>query len=332
MKHQINKKTNCFKHLFLIQFSIGNNRLNAFKVKRFVFLLFLFSTTAAFCDDVCRYEYIANELKQSCAGINVKLQEIKKFGTINTVVTGIGTAAAGGALYAGIRKKDFDKKAEYLIKQMQNIKNMSDQEFINFLRGMANYKELKGQHDSLCKMKQSYQAKAKKLGNIRTGLMVGNTATAVAGTIISNKNKNSSESIKDMIQTCLDAIKDNENEIGQSMIDCEPGQYARLNKVITNCRTLSIENMEKVSTQNKTSSIVSGVNIGTGTAGVITSALANKNQYDNKTKNLNTAANVLAGTSMVASGVSTVFNAATLKSINNNLQASESCEGALSEL
>ena len=116
------------------------------------------------------------------------------------------------------------------------------------------------------------------------------------------------------------------------MIDCEPGQYARLNKVITNCRTLSIENMEKVSTQNKTSSIVSGVNIGTGTAGVITSALANKNQYDNKTKNLNTAANVLAGTSMVASGVSTVFNAATLKSINNNLQASESCEGALSEL
>ena len=90
--------------------------------------------------------------------------------------------------------------------------------------------------------------------------------------------------------------------------------------------------MEKVSKQNKVSGIVSGVNIGTGAAGTITSALANKNKYDQKTKNLNTAANVLAGTSMVASGVATVFNATTLKSINENLRASEACEMAISGL
>ncbi|MBR5355225.1 MAG: hypothetical protein IK122_03815 [Alphaproteobacteria bacterium] len=47
---------------------------------------------------------------------------------------------------------------------------------------------------------------------------------------------------------------------------------------------------------------------------------------------MNTAANVLAGTSMTASGVSTVFNATTLKSINNNLKASELCEQAISKL
>jgi hypothetical protein len=181
-------------------------------------------------------------------------------------------------------------------------------------------------------MKHDYQAKAKKLGNVRTGLMVGNTATAIAGTVISSKSKKDSDSIKDMIQQCLDTIKENDQKIGQIMIDCTRENYEKLKKAVTQCKMLSTENMDKVYKQSKISSIVSGVNIGTGTVGTITSALANKNQYDKKTKNLNTAANVFAGTSAVASGVSTVFNAATLKSINNNLTASELCEKALGEL
>ena len=318
------------KYLFMIQFI----RLKVQEVRNlpFILLSLFIITTAAFADSACEYLYIANELRQNCTGINTKLQEIKKLGTINTVVTGVGTVAGGGALYAGIKKKDFDKKAEEVVKKMEAIENMSDGEFLAFLKDMARYQELKEEYDSMCQMKHDYQAKAKKLGNIRTGLMVGNTATAVAGTIISNKNKNDSDSIKDVIQACLDTIKNNEQRIGQSMFDCDAGQYEKLNKAISSCRMLSTENMEKVSKQNKTSSIVSGVNIGTGVAGVVTSAMGNKNTYDEKTKKLNTAANVFAGASTVASGVSTVFNAVALKSINNNLRASESCEGAISDL
>ena len=90
--------------------------------------------------------------------------------------------------------------------------------------------------------------------------------------------------------------------------------------------------MEKVSKISTASAAVSGVNIGTGFVGTITSAVGNKNQYDQKTKNLNTTANVMAGASTVASGVATVLNAVTVKSINNNIQASESCEEAISRL
>ena len=289
-------------------------------------------TTGAFANDACEYAHITNELRQNCTGINTKLQQIKNYGTANTIITGVGTAAAGGALYAGIKKKDFDKKAEELVKKMENIESMSDAEFVSFLKEMARYQELKEQYDSMCELKHDYQAKAKKLGNIRTGLMVGNTATAVAGTIIATKNKKESDEIKDIIQACLDTIKNNEHKIGQSMVDCDPSQYEKLSQVISSCRTLSTENMEKISRQNKNSSVVSGVNIGTGVAGVVTSAMANKNQYDTKTKNMNTAANVFAGTSALASGVSTVFNAVTLKAINDNLRASESCEEAISNL
>lgn len=302
------------------------------KIIKILFFLLLFIANVSYAADTCEYEYVANDLRQNCTGINLELQEAKAYGTANTVVTGVGTVAAGGALYAGIKKNDFDKKAEELIKKMETIENMSDADFVDFLKEMASYEEAKEEYDSMCQMKQDYEAKSKKLGNIRTGLMAGNTATAVAGTIISVKNRRDSDSIKDMIQQCLDTIKKHEQRIGQSMVDCNRNQYEKLKKVATECKMLSIENMEKVSKKNKVSGVVSGVNIGTGAAGTITSALANKNQYDQKTKNLNMAANVLAGTSMVASGVSTVFNATTLKSINNNLRASESCEKAISDL
>lgn len=307
--------------------------IKGMKFISFLFFTALFLTNASYGSDACEYEYVVNDLRQNCTGINAELQEIKTYGTVNTVVTGVGTVAAGGALYAGIKKKDLDKKAEELAKKMEDIENMSDSEFVSFLKEMARYQELKEQYDD-------YEAQAKKLGNVRTGLMVGNTATAVAGTIISAKNKKDSDSIKDMIQRCLDTIQKHEQRIGQAMIDCSRNQYEKLRKAALECKMLSTENMEKVSNKNKVSGIVSGVNIGTGAAGTIVSAIANSDKVRNnnseqgqqKEKNLNTAANVLAGTSMVASGVSTVFNATTLKSINENLRASKACEAAISGL
>lgn len=301
------------------------------KIFVFISVLCLFPI-ASYCNEKCEYADVVSALRTNCSDINIELQQIKKSEIANTVVTGVGTAAAGGALVAGIKKKDFDKKAEELDKQMENVKNMTSQEFVSFLKNMARYQELKEQYNSLCKMKYDYQARATKLGNVRTGLMAGNTVTAVAGTVISHKNQSKSDTIKDMIQTCLDTIKDNEQKIGQTMFDCERKQYENLKNAVSKCRELSTDNMDKVFRQNKISAISSGINIGTGAAGTITSALANQNKYDQKTKNLNTAANVLAGTSAVASGVSTVFNATTLKSINSNLRASQSCEEALSKL
>ena len=310
------------------------------KVTKILFLLPVFFVNSSYSSDTCEYDYVVSELRQNCTGINAELQEIKTYGTVNTIVTGVGTVAAGGALYAGIKKRDFDKKAEELAKKMENIEKMSDSEFVSFLKEMASYEEAKEQYYSMCQMKHDYEAKSKKLGNVRTGLMAGNTATAIAGTIISVKNKKDSDSIKDTIQQCLDTIKKHEQRSGQAMIDCDREQYEKLKKAALECKMLSPENMEKVSKKNNVSSIVSGVNIGTGAAGTIVSALANSNKVRNdnseqgqqKEKNLNTASNVLAGTSMVASGVSTVFNATTLKSINNNLHASEACENAISEL
>jgi hypothetical protein len=49
----------------------------------------------------------------------------------------------------------------------------------------------------------------------------------------------------------------------------------------------------------------------------------------NKEKNLNTAANVLAGGTTVASGVATVFNATQISAIKRAAAVADGCERAL---
>lgn len=278
----------------------------------------------------CTYQWTASVLRDACFGIAKELRDIKTMGTANVVVSAVGTGAAGGALYAGIKKSNIDKKIAELDKQMLDIKNMSDADFLKFLKNMAAFEEARSQYNSMCNQKRQLQAKSKELGNWRTGLMVGNTATAVAGTIISNKNKQESGDIRAMIQKCLDTIDQSKQQIGQAQFDCTPSEYQQLQDAATKCGKMTTANMEKVSKNSNTTKIISAVNIGTGLAGTITSVLANSKKQANK--KMDTAANLFAGTSAVASGTSTVFNAITLKAINDNIKYATACEEAIGAL
>ena len=67
--------------------------------------------------------------------------------------------------------------------------------------------------------------------------------------------------------------------------------------------------------------------------GTIVSAIANTDKTraagQDKEKNLNTAANVLAGGTTVASGVAVVFNATQIAAIKRASETADQCEGAL---
>ena len=83
--------------------------------------------------------------------------------------------------------------------------------------------------------------------------------------------------------------------------------------------------------------ISSTVGAATGLAGTVTSAMANtdKTRKDNtesgkqKEKNLNTAANVLAGATTAASATATVFNATQISAIKKVAAVAEKCTGVL---
>lgn len=303
-------------------------------LKRFLIFLPFYILPGIFADyaraDDCSYNWTAAALRDSCLGISKELQDIKTMGTANVIVTAVGTGAAGGALYAGIKKSSVDKKIVELEKEMNKIKDMSDADFVRFLKNMAAFEEARDKYNGMCAQKRQLQEQAKKLGNWRTGLMAGNTATAVAGTVISSKNQNESGDIKNMIQKCLDTVEQHKQRIGQAQFDCTPSEYQKLQEAASACGKMTTMHMEKVTKNANTSKIVSAVNIGTGLAGTITSAVANSKKQSNK--KMDTAANIFAGTSAVASGTSTVFNAITLKAINENIKNATACEEAIGAL
>lgn len=287
-------------------------------------------------DDI-DFQRVLSAAQENCIGIHDRLVKVRNMAGINTAVTGVGTLAAGGALYAGISKNKLDKQVEELEKQLENLENMSDSKFLSFLKQMAAYEDNLAIYQTICAQKKNLEKKSKQLGNIRTGLMAGNTATAIAGTVIANKNKNDSKTIAEHISACLKTIDDLTFVMGQAQASGENEKYQKLRQIYDACNKMYTKNLEKISNNSNAAMISSAVNIGTGTAGTITSAVANTNaiRRDNsesgkkKEKNLNTAANILAGLSTGASGVATVFNALTLKAVNDNLNAAQECEEAL---
>ena len=300
-------------------------------------ILFPLHARAADEDISAQFNQMLSEARNNCAGIATKLKNLQTMAGVNTVVTGVGTLAAGGALYAGITKSKIDKQAAELEAQLDNIENMSDKEFLNFLKNFAAYEEARENYASVCSQKKQLEHRSKQMGNWRTGLMAGNTVTAIAGTVIANKNKNDALPIAEHIQSCLGAIKDIKTIMGQALVSGQQEMYTRLKTISDTCGALDARDLDKVGNNSKVAMISSGVNIGTGTVGTITSAAANTNKVRSnntdagkkKEKNLNTAANVFAGVSTAASGVSTVFNAITLKAVNSNLKIAQSCEEAL---
>ncbi len=275
--------------------------------------------------------------REKCAGIAEELREVKKMATVNTVVTGVGTVAGGVALYAGFTKKGLDKQVEELEKQLDNIASMSDVEFMRFLKNVAVYQENLSRYNGVCAQKKDLIAKSKTMGNVRTGAMAANTVTALAGTVIAGNNETEGRSIAARITDCKNATDKLKNQMEQSRISGDASTYEKLNSVVTECSKMYSNNLEKIYTNSNVAKVSSAINIGTGVAGTVTSAVANTDKIRNdnstagkeKEKNLNTAANVFAGASTIASGVSTVFNAKTIKAINDNIDFADKCEEAL---
>jgi len=108
-------------------------------------------------------------------------------------------------------------------------------------------------------------------------------------------------------------------------------------KIVTACSEYNNVDIKPINNRAKGAMISSIVGAATGVAGTVTSAVANTDATRNdntdsgkqKEKNLNTAANVLAGASTVASATATVFNATQISAIKNVVNVAQKCEGAL---
>ena len=279
-------------------------------------------------------------VRTTCGNISAELSDMKKMAGITTAVTGVGTVAGGVALGTGLAKANVDKEIEELESQIARLKAE---------RGDVPIEHLQIEDEALFKRQVNefiayYQAKeqeisvaeqkSKNLGNWRTGTLAATTATNIAGAVMSGTNRVKGD-LKQQIDECLVSVKTLSNIRMQARIDgsATDTDLARAENIIRACDAWTTVDITSINNRSKGATVSSGIGAGLGLVGTITSASANsKDVHDgdsDKEKNLNTAANVLAGGTTAASLSATIFNATQINAIKHAATVADECEGAL---
>lgn len=310
---------------------------------------FLIGIVPAFANaDVLSVDEALNLTQNACSGIEDNLDDLKKMAGINTAVTGVGTGLGAGATIVGIKKAKIDKElnAVRLDKLRAAIEAKGEQQepiqsessinaFENQMRSYIPY-DLEEEEDGTETVKpvdpeqEKLEKQSKKLGNWRTGLLGGTTATGVAGAIIAGNNK-TDQSLRDQIEQCINAIAALKKAYtAAKMADDATFNAKEVIKACEQYKYIDLAKIDKRATGAMASSIVTAA---AGATGTTVSALANSDKVrkddteagQKKEKNLNTAANVLAGGTTVASAVATIFNASQISAIKQVLKVAEEC-------
>lgn len=280
-----------------------------------------------------------NNVRKACIGINSKMDHLKLMAGINTGIGAVGTATGATALGVGIVKAQKDKEIEDLMVQIaRNLKKGSatsakDREDLieDVSNNLAEY--LKDAEKEVQKIEKLTE-ESKMLGNIRTGMLATNTATSVAGAIISSQNK-ATGSIKDAIENCISATDDLRESMMQARLDGQDTTDAK--RMVDACSEYKFADLSKINKLATGSTVSSSIGAVAGGVGMITSIAANTDSIRNepsragqeKEKGLNTASNVLSGVTTATSAVSTILNGVQIATIKKVVSISENCEKEL---
>ena len=283
-----------------------------------------------------------NNVRMACSGINSKMDHLKLMAGINTGIGAVGTVTGAVALGTGIAKEKVDQDYETLkAKIAEKIKADTNPEVHYLVDRDKFYKQiddfLKSHTDKVKDVKtestklKELEDKSKTLGNVRTGMLAANTATSVAGAVISSKNK-ANGSIKEAIDNCMSATDDLRESMMQARMDGQDTTIAK--RIVDACSEYKSADLSKIDKLATGSTVSSSIGAVAGGVGMITSIAANTDSTRKddskdgkaKEKNLNTASNVLSGVTTATSAVSTVLNGVQIATIKKVVSISEKCE------
>lgn len=317
-------------------FHYGNMVQYSIEMMRFfsVFII-LFLGFSAFGAEVLDLNSALQKTYTACVGIDDELADLKKLAGINTAVTAVGTATGSAATVVGLVKASKDKRIEDLESRLPNVRESYGQTSYDIDTAKNKLQKAAAANAGTTETEiERLTKQSKNLGNWRTGLMAGATATNIAGAAIAGASLKKGD-IQGRIDDCLANVSNLRTSIAVAKME---GIDVREAQTIANaCSGYIGQDVSKIQKQAKGSLISSAIGATTGLTGTVTSAVANtdKTRNDNtdsgkqKEKNLNTASNVLAGATTVASGTATVFNALQISTIKRVARTAAECEGAL---
>lgn len=291
----------------------------------------------AYADDSISLTNALSNARNACSGISDSMSNLKTMAGINTAVTGVGTVTAGVALGTGIAKSGVDREQQKLLDEMKAgaanvpIEKLEIADKDKFDRDIedAIKKALEAE-----KKIDELDKKSKTLGTVRTGTLAGTAVLDTAGTIIALNNKVDSD-LQSNIDKCIKSIDVLKEEQLRARTEntASESDLVRADKIVNDCADWKNVDLSSIDKRATGAAVSAGVGAALGLAGTITSASANSDAVrsgDASTEaKLNTASNILAGGTTVASGVATVFNATQISAIKKAVAAADKCEEAL---
>ena len=320
----------------------------------FFSLLSLFVCGTVFADPLDLNTALQNTYR-ACVDIDDNLHELKVLAGVNTGVSAVGTGLGVGATAAGLAKAHIDKEIEQLFIEIRDLSNEyqgddpTEEEKQDWYQQIVvaidnidwkDPKIIEKENQEIKRLKElndqyvDKEAKSKKLGNWRTGLLAGNTVTNVAGAIISSKTINKHD-LQDQIDACISAAKNLNNAIIVAKMNDE--YVGEAQDIYEACREFEYVDISSINKRGTGSMIASSVGAGLGGIGTVTSGVANSDKIRNensdagreKEKNLNTAANVLSVGATVASATALVFKATQVSAIKKVATVAQKCTEVL---
>lgn len=274
-------------------------------------------------------------VRTACGGIGAELNDMKKMAGITTAVTGVGTVMSGVALGSGLAKAKTDAKIATITVTNEVYAKLNElEQQLDALEAAGGEESTAPSGGTQPQSTTEDEAKSKKLGNIRTGTLATATVTNIAGAIMSGTNKVKGD-LKSQIAECLLSVKTLSNARMQAHLEksADQAELNRADRIISACDGWSVVDIDPINNRSAGATVSSGIGATTGLIGTAVSASANSTNVragdDQKEKNLNTTANVLAGATTVASGAATIFNATQINAIKRAAKAADECEGAL---
>ena len=286
-------------------------------------------------------ETALSNVRASCGGISAELNQMKTMAGIGTGVSAAGVLAGGAAVATGVMKANTDAEIAEWKQILINIENNAELNGVKYEKITqeeldALFAGASGKNGAVSNKVGELEQKSTTLGNIRTGTLAATTAANIAGAAVGGVNmKKARGSLTEQVSECLASVKELSAAYGQARIsrtasDEELGRVETIVRVCNEWSTVDLSKIDKRATGSFASSVVGAT---TGAAGTITSALANSENIraanDQKEKNLNLTANVLAGGATVASTAATIFNATQISAIKRASTVADACEGAL---
>ena len=282
--------------------------------------------------------------RNACSGISESISDMKTMAGINTAVTGVGTVAGGIALGTGLAKAGVDREIEELEEKIMQLDAQRGDVAIEELEieNLAKYEQdieavIKGDK-STEEVLADAEKKSKTLGNIRTGTLATSAVTNTVGAIMALNNRMGDDLLR-RIDGCIKAVNELEQERMRARAEntTTEEELLKADKISSACADWKSVDLSSVDKRATGAAISSGAGAVMGLAGTITSASANSDSVRNnnseegkeKEKNLNTASNVLAGGTTVASAAATIFNATQISAIKKAVAAADKCEEAL---